>query len=257
MQAIDDEALIQTARSYQVRPILVLSSLDEEESFSSALVHEFLNNELAQDTLLQQNLIPTLIAKGYRGLDVDFEYIPAEDSQKFLRFLQKAQTLLHQNGMTLSVAVAPKTRADQPGLLYEGLDYQAIGEIADTVFLMTYDWGYLGGPPLPISPINEVERVIQYALSVIPNNKLMMGIPNYGYDWTLPFVAGESETVSIGNLEAVQLAARNNSPILFDELAQSPYFYYSQAGRDHVVWFEDVRSFEADMRSSKNTTSMG
>ena len=76
-----------------------------------------------------------------------------------------------------------------------------------------------------------------------------MGIPNYGYDWPLPYERGVTVARSLGNLEAVRLAERVRANILFDEEAQSPYFYYrGPEGREHVVWFEDARSIQGKLR---------
>src|SRR5699024_11587626 len=107
-------------------------------------------------------------------------------------FLRKIAPRLHQEGLLLSTALAPKTRSTQTGLLYEAHDYAAHGEIADFSVLMTYEWGYSAGLPLPVSPINEVQKVLDYAISVMPSDKILMGQNLYGYDWTLPFVQGES-----------------------------------------------------------------
>ena len=87
---------------------------------------------------------------------------------------------------------------------------------------------------------------MQFEFSV--TDKILQGIPNYGYDWTLPFVRDVSKARSVGNVEAVELAARYRTEILFDATAASPYFYYTDAtGREHVVWFEDVRSIQAKL----------
>ena len=75
-----------------------------------------------------------------------------------------------------------------------------------------------------------------------------MGVPNYGYDWKLPYVRGESKAVTIGNIEAIQIALRNDSQIFYDETAQSPYFSYVADGITHEVWFEDARSMLAKYR---------
>lgn len=83
---------------------------------------------------------------------------------------------------------------------------------------------------------------MEYALTVIPPSKIHLGIPNYGYDWPLPFVRGESRARTIGNMEAVQLAIAQGAEIQFDEAAQSPFFHYWSEGVQHEVWFEDVRS---------------
>ena len=117
-----------------------------------------------------------------------------------------------------------------------------MGEAADYAFVMTYEWGYTYGPPLAVSPYNSVRAVLDYAVSRIPPSKILMGLPNYAYDWKLPFVKGVTRADSIGNIEAVNIAAENKSEILFDEYQQTPYFYYTQNGEEHVVWFDDARS---------------
>ena len=99
---------------------------------------------------------------------------------------------LHPLGYSVSTALAPKTKADQVGLLYEAHDYPVHGALCDFVVLMTYEWGYAAGPPWAIAPINEVRRVLDYAVTAIPRNKILMGMPTYGRDWKLPFVAGTS-----------------------------------------------------------------
>ena len=102
-----------------------------------------------------------------------------------------------------------------------------------------------GAPAQAVSPIDQVERVLQYAVSVMPSEKILMGMPNYGYDWTLPFVPG-SAARSLSNQEAVELASRVGAMILYDERVQAPYFnYYDEQGHPHVVWFDDTRSIAA------------
>lgn len=99
------------------------------------------------------------------------------------------------------------------------------------------------------SPINNMRRVLQYGVSVIDPNKILMGIPNYAYDWPLPFVQGETSAESLGNQEAIERGVQYGVTILFDEEAQSPYYYYTNAeGVQHVVWFDDVRSMNAKLR---------
>ena len=76
-----------------------------------------------------------------------------------------------------------------------------------------------------------------------------MGIPNYGYDWPLPFVQGETRARSLSNQAAVELAVRYRAEIQFDDDAQSPWFAYTAPdGVSHVVWFEDARSMSAKLR---------
>ena len=110
--------------------------------------------------------------------------------------------------------------------------------------LMTYEWGYSQGPPMAVAPLNMVRRVVEYAVSEIPAEKILLGIPNYGYDWPLPYERGTTRARTINNKEAVQLAIDFGVEIRFDETAQSPYFRYWQYGIQHEVWFEDIRSIK-------------
>ena len=124
---------------------------------------------------------------------------------------------LNAEGWFTNVDLAPKTSANQPGLLYEAHNYARIGAVANTVLIMTYEWGYTYGPPMAVAPLNNVDRVLTYALTEIPREKILMGIPNYGYDWPLPYERGVTKAVTMGNLEAVRLAQRERSAILFED----------------------------------------
>ena len=99
---------------------------------------------------------------------------------------------------------------------------------------------------MAVAPIPQVRRVVEYALTEIPAYKIDLGIPNYGYDWPLPYERGVTAATTLGNIQAVRLAIQYGVPILFDEQAQSPHFHYQdEQGVEHEVWFEDVRSMQA------------
>ena len=165
---------------------------------------------------------------------------------------------MNKLGFITVVALAPKTSADQPGLLYEGHNYSALSNAADYVFVMTYEWGYTYGPPMAVSPIKSVENVIKYALSEMSSRKIIMGLPSYGYNWTLPYVKGESKAISISSDEAVMTALKYSAEILFDEYTQTPYFYYTDENmKNHEVWFEDARSAYAKFELLKKYNLAG
>lgn len=239
--ALDDTFMITLAQNYGVAPILTLTPLGPDGMFSNALITQVINNETAKARLIDE-LVNQVTERGFEGVDVDFEYILAEDRIPFATFVSEVRTAINALGYPVSVALAPKTSDTQVGLLYEGKDYALLGEAADYVLLMTYEWGYTYGPPMAVAPLNKVREVVEYALTKIPAEKINLGIPNYGYDWTLPFVRGTSKAQSIGNVEAVQIAIAQDAAIQFDTVAQSPFFTYVQDGLTHEVWFEDVRS---------------
>lgn len=255
--ALPEDWMLEMAAEYQTRSVLTLTPLDENGKFSNQLISVMVNDEAVKNRLLEEILV-VMHQKGYGGLDIDFEYILAEDRDAFTQFVQDAVEKLAPYGYPVSVALAPKTSADQPGLLYEGKDYRALGRIANHVLIMTYEWGYTYGPPMAVAPLNKVREVVEYAVSEIPPEKISMGIPNYGYDWPLPYVRGTTRARTIGNIEAVTIAGRYGQSILFDETAQSPYFNYTdENGIRHEVWFEDVRSLQGKFNLIKEFSLRG
>lgn len=241
----DDLWMIENAWENGIHPILVLTPFSEG-AFNNQLVKVLVENEEVQDRLIA-NVLETVQERGYAGVDIDFEYILAENRVSYAEFVGKMRSVMNEHGYQVSVALAPKERADQKGLLYEGMDYRLLGENADHVFLMTYEWGYTYSEPMAVAPLNKVRQVVEYALTEIPKEKILMGIPNYGYDWALPYQKGVTKARLIGNIEAVRIAAENGAEILFDETAQSPHFQYWENGVQHEVWFEDVQSIASKL----------
>lgn len=253
---LSDLWMLELTRQAGVNAILTLTPMDEQGMFSNQLIHAVVNDEAAIDALIQ-NLLRVMGEKGYGGVDVDFEYILAEDRDAFTTFVAELTQVMNENGYVTSVALAPKTSANQPGLLYEGKDYGGLGAAANSVLLMTYEWGYTYGPPMAVAPLNKVRQVVEYAVTEIPANKINLGIPNYGYDWVLPYESGVSKATTIGNVQAVQIAIRHGADIAFDEVSQTPYFRYTENGIEHEVWFEDVRSMQGKFNLVKEFSLRG
>ncbi len=216
----------------------------ENGQFSTELGRLILTNEQLQNTLLD-NIIATAKRLNFKDIHFDLEHLPKELRENYNAFLRKAKARLSAQGFLMSTALAPKTSATQAGEWYEAHDYKAHGQIADFVIIMTYEWGYSGGPAMPVSPLPQVRQVLEYALTEMPGSKIMMGQNLYGYDWTLPFVPG-SVARAVSPQQAILLAADNNVPISYDTKAQAPHFDYTASdGKRHTVWFEDARSIQA------------
>ena len=227
-----------------VAPLMSIANLKPGGGFSSEIAHAILTDQAAQDTLVE-NIIAAVNMYDYFGVVLDIEYVYSFDRESFNQFTRRLASVLHPLGAMLGVALAPKVSADQAGLLYEGHDYAAQGEAADFILLMTYEWGYTYGPPMAVSPIQSVRRVLDYAVTEIPPQKILMGFSNYGYNWTLPWKKGRAAKV-ISNAAAANLAAQRNAEIIYDQVSQAPWFNYrDDAGVRHVVWFEDARAARA------------
>lgn len=241
---LDDTFMIQAAYGNGTYPVLTLTPFGADGMFNNYLISRIVNDMAAQERLTAR-LRETVVEKGFQGVDIDFEYVLAEDRVAFADFVRNVRTEMNAIGCFVSVALAPKTSDNQQGSVYSGMDYALLGEAADKVLLMTYEWGYTYGPPMAVAPLDKVRQVVEYALTRIPAYKINLGIPNYGYDWTLPYERGVTAAKTIGNIEAVRIAIENNAQIQFDRTAMSPYFHYFKDGLEHEVWFEDVRSMEA------------
>lgn len=243
-----DEEMVEAAQIRGTSPVMHLSTLTEAGQFDTSRAEAVLTDFEMQGRLMAE-VLQTILRKGFVGLDVDFEYLPGQLAEAYAAFLDRLRQLLEPQGRFLWAALAPKTSTRQRGLLYEGHSYSAVAAAVDGVLLMTYEWGYTAGPPMAVAPLPNVREVLDYAVTEIPREKIYLGIPNYGYDWPLPFAEGRTRARSLSNQEAVELAVRYSAEIQFDAAAQAPWFNYTAPdGVPHVVWFEDARSMSAKLR---------
>ncbi|MFC7392136.1 LysM peptidoglycan-binding domain-containing protein [Scopulibacillus cellulosilyticus] len=243
LENLQENAVLSIARSQKIVPIMVLTN-SEDGKFSSELMTTIFSSADLQEKLLN-NILNMMRNKNYRGVNFDFEYVYPSDREKYNQFLRRAVAKFHPYGYYVSTALAPKTSSEQKGLLYEAHDYASQGQIVDFIVLMTYEWGWAGASPQAISPINQIKKVIDYAITVIPRHKIMMGISLYGRDWKLPFVQGTfASTISPNG--AISRAAKYRAAIQYDTTAASPFYRYTdEQGTQHEVWFEDARSIKA------------
>ncbi|MDD3999512.1 MAG: glycosyl hydrolase family 18 protein [Bacilli bacterium] len=243
LREIEDQDLVDLARNYRVAPMMVIANITEGGTFDSDVAASILNNQEIQDRLIN-NIFEVLHSKKYYGLDVDLEYLYPKDREAYNNFLKVLRDRLHQEGFILTIAIAPKTSVDQEGLLYEAHDYRAHGEIVDHLIIMTYEWGYLWSEAMPVAPINKVEEVISFAVTKIPEEKILMGVPNYGYVFNVPQIEDVPARI-LSNQAAIELAKEKLVEIKFNEEAMSPYYNYQEDGQDYEVHFEDARSIRA------------
>ena len=232
------------SEEYRTANLMTVTNLRAQGGFSSEIAHAIFTDQNVQDRFLG-NVETVLGQGGYYGVNVDFEYVYPFDRESYNQFLQRLTDRMHTLGYIVVTALAPKISDNQQGLLYSAHDYAFHGCTADYVVLMTYEWGYTYGPAMAVAPVNMVRRVLNYATEVMPAGKILLGVPNYGYNWTLPFVQGTAAQ-PITNIGAVTLAGQVRAAIQYDETAQAPFFqYYDGNGRQHEVWFEDARSLRA------------
>ncbi len=233
------------ARRAETASLMVLTNVGRD-GFDSNAISSVLANEDVQQNLIS-NVINILETENFYGINIDIEYVYPSDKTAYNTFLRNITSQLRNRGFYVSSALAPKTSVNQRGILYESHDYAFNGRVMDSVTLMTYEWGYTYSSPQSVAPINQVRRVLDFGITQIPPEKIFLGVPNYGYDWTLPHIEG-SAAKAVTIPYAINLASRYGATIQFDRPSQTPYFYYTDGNVRHVVWFEDARSVYSKMQ---------
>ena len=166
------------------------------------------------------NLVNLAINGAYDGIDLDYEDLRATDRSAFTTFVRELASALHAEGKLLTVNVYAKT--SEPGT-WDGpraQDWLAIGQVADQVRIMTYEYSWSTSSAGPISPVNWVGDVIAFARTQIAAQKIMQGVPFYGYDWV-----GQRGTELVWG-QAMGLANQHAAPINWDAAGASPWFEY-------------------------------
>lgn len=244
---IDDTEIIKMAKEYEVAPLMLISSILNVGDFSTTLTHNILNSRSIQEQLIY-NIINNMKVKGYFGLYINFGFILEEDNSKYVDFIRDLTASLVQEGFEICVALAPNI-IDQSGVIYKGHDYEGLGKIVTAVLLMTYDWGKALGPTTSVAPVNKMRQVFDYSITKIPPAMTYIGIPTFGYDWTLQPIGGITIVHYLSNASAIDLAVEKEATIQYDYVSEAPFYYYEGIpdNSEHIVWFEDARSINAKL----------
>lgn len=201
--------------------------------FNAADAHSLLTSSANRQCLIQ-NVITIIKNEGYKGVDIDLENIPYTDRTYYTALVQEFKASLQPLGCLTVVSIPAKT-ADWPTSSWSGaFDYAAIGASADWVQIMTYDEHWYGGTPGPIASLPWVESVVKYAATVIPKEKILLGIATYGYDWT----ATSTAVVTYQSVNSL-ISAYKVTP-QWDSVSGEPYFCYYKDGVKHEVWYENA-----------------
>ncbi|MGD6833530.1 glycosyl hydrolase family 18 protein [Sutcliffiella halmapala] len=227
-----------TAWKENLTPFATLTNLSEK-GFDPDLTHGMISESWLRKKLIN-NIYSLLDSHDYKGVVIDFEQVRKADRNNLNLFIKELTERLHPSGMEVMMAVPPKEGDHSPSHSV-AYDFAELGKYLDKIFLMTYDWHWPGGPSGPIAPINKVRATLDYAISVVPKSKIMLGIPQYAYDWT---ITGENKKgKAYSTQKAIDLYTGYRSEVHYDEAAAAPWFrYIDKEGLQHEVWFEDPRS---------------
>lgn len=217
-------------------------------NFSPTIAKAVLEHSSTRQTLIK-NILSALKVNNYKGVNIDMEGIYYYDRSYFSTFMSELYSALHPLGFMVTIAVPAKTYDSTTNSWNGAYDYVKLGTVSDQVILMAYDEHYSGGSPGPVASIGWVQNVVNYAASVIPPEKLLLGLAAYGYDW----YPGGTKSYDIDSI--YNLALTHKSMIGWDPLSLTPFFNYTDnKGIQHTVWFENSTSigYKLDIVNSKN-----
>lgn len=223
------DEILAFARSKGIKTHASVALMGKEE------LHNLLSNPENRDRLVD-NLDREITRGQYDGVNIDFELMAASDADNFVLFLQELKAKIGPD-VELSVAVYARTANDK---WPTGYDYKGIGATADKVVVMAYDYHYATDSPGPIAPLWWTKQVVDYMVSVMPREKILLGMASYGYDWA---EGANGTTVTAEKLAAVK--SKYNVTERFDMESMSPtYTYVDESGVSHQIWMEDERSLQ-------------
>jgi spore germination protein len=223
------------------RNIAIIPSISNFRNgqWDGALIHQIISTPQMRATHITA-IIDLVTSHRWAGIDIDYESLQAADRDAYSAFIRDLATALHQRGKRLSVTVHAKISEPGDWSGARAQNWRALGQSADEVRVMAYDYSTEESPPGPIAPRNWVQSVLQLAVSEIPREKIMLGVATYGYDW-----AGGQKGQDLRWADAKALASDHNIPVKWDPASESPWFSYTDdRGLPHTVWYENARSMQ-------------
>ncbi|MBM7865439.1 chitinase [Heliobacterium gestii] len=204
--------------------------------FSQTIASSLLGSAAARQNVITQ-LKTILPANGYAGVNIDIEYINPADRSNYTQFVKEVKDALGPLGYKVILSVIGKTYNDTTSSWGGAFDFNAIGQYADYVQIMTYDEHYPGGTPGPVASIGYVTKAVQYTLTTMPKEKILLGVATYGYDWY------SSGTKTVNYLTVPKLLSQYGVTPNWDDASKSPWFTYTDSySRSHTVWYENAQS---------------
>lgn len=234
----DKITVLEQARQHNVQVLaLVHNMLYDEQVDAKMVASQMLATPDTRRTFINQ--LEWLIKKyDFDGVNLDIENIYTWDRDKLSLLVKELYQRLDPQGYQVTICVPAKTWDDRANTWSGPFDYSAIGRYAHYVVIMSYDeHGYSSGPG-PIASYGWVESVVKFAVQNIPPEKILLGVPGYGFDWQ----TGRNDPTYLSYSQAMDIATARGAGIKWDDTRKVPFFYYWDGWREHQIWFENASS---------------
>jgi spore germination protein len=232
----EDEDVINTLNDANIKVIPTISNEFEAEPLASIIADE------SKRTAHADEIYDLVMENDYDGISLNYENLDEKDKDNFTTFVTELAGLLHNDEKLISVHLHAKDK--EPGTWNGPMsqDWEALGKVCDKLKIMAYDYHWSTSEPGAIAPQDWVEDVISHGLELIPKEKIYLGIPLYGYDWT-DITASSALGEGVTYKQAADLAELNKAQIEEDSVTKSSHFRYTDSlDKMHEVWFENAES---------------
>lgn len=239
--ALEDKSIIEFAHQNNIKVFAVITNLPEEEgtSWDSERVENVINDYSSRKKHID-DISEKLKSLDFDGVNIDYEEVNRSQKNKFTLFIGELSDALHKKGKTVSVSLHYKAEeSNEENGAFQ--DWKALSQSADQLTIMAYGKHWDEGNAGPVAPLDWVEKIIAYTQKLnLPQEKLFLGIPLYGYDWNKN---DDEKAKGLTFYDVKNLLDNFGAEEKWDSQARSPYFYYENEGT-HEVWFENAKSIE-------------
>lgn len=237
----DSEFLFSGASERDDQKVLVRIT----NSFCPSIADRILNDpRMTQEAV---DMIEQILGRGYDGVNINFEDVRPRDRNALSAFMSAVWNRL-QDRYIVTMAVPAKVRENPEHGWSGAFDYPALQRSVHYLIPMAYDFHWSTAAPGPVAPVEWVEDVLRYTLSAVPAEKVLLGVPFYGYDWL--DTAQPNRARSVRWAQAQEMAINHGAPIEWSTTwTAAPFFRYTDDdGQRRVVYFENSQSLEAKMK---------
>ena len=247
--ADDNPKVVDDLKKSGTKVLVTLTNLpDKQGDWDPKRVGRVLGNPQATTAHIE-DILTLLREKYFDGVNIDYENLNSNQRESFSRFIESLADKLHKQGKVLQVSLHPKVGENkkewQNGS--QAQDWIRLGKVTDQLVIMAFDQHSPGTNPGPIASVPWVENILNYALTLIPQDKIFLALPLFGYDYT----DGESVGFTLGQIESL---IKSTGVKTRTDSHQNPYFSYKKGEVIHKVWYEDKVSLQKkiDLVNSKN-----
>lgn len=243
----DDSEIIRMAKEYGTAPLLMLTTLTTQGEPNPQIAFDILTNEEYQENFIR-DMLGILKARGFYGINIFYNYMTSENREIYENFTAKVSDSLKEEGYLLLITINPNINISGNEIYNQIVDYSIISQPVSSITFINMIWGTNYGPPLPVISIDAVRQFLGYVTANVSPDLISLGIPVIGYDWGLPYETGRTNANALTINAALTLADDEGAMIQFDEVSQTPFFFYNQYNIDepqaHIVRFIDARTID-------------